>query len=519
MIKSKLARRDYWCLALLCALWVIVVMNHELGHDEAQAWNIARSSTYWWEVIWHSRYEGHTPFWFAVLWPLTKTANPLFMQILSIVLSVTVATLLLRDKIFSIPVTIAILIGYFIGYEYAILPRPYIVALVLCALFASTLARSGSSAFLKLSLLCALLGFTSAFGAALSAALMAMLLIDILIKRTDARPSTAAVVSGLSIYLVIVVLAVYFVVWPIEGRNYETTVLTGERVILMNWSNAMETAVFPHIDRLPFGIGHWLTSNPLGASLTLLLSLGASIAILLFVIDRPAAAAGWLLALLLLTAAALISGSRSERHMGHLFMAALVFIWSRHGLSDWTTLRNYAVPKRLNINWSSRLPRVQRTAGIYLTMILSYQALVGTGAMAMDVNRALTPWDAATRYLTDNEKEPFRLITDHAYSAGALLAHLDIVPYNIRCQCFTRYGRWQGSSIPDSEKEYGDMLVKAWCELSKEGERVLLLRTREHWPIDSPFEPLVELPRGYRDASHVPPVIYQAKDTASNLCN
>ena len=165
------------------------------------------------------------------------------------------------------------------------------------------------------------------------------------------------------------------------------------------------------------------------------------------------------------------------------------------------------------------IAQVQHTAGIYLTMILSYQAIVGTAAMAMDLNYALTPWDSANRYLTDNEKEPFLLITDHAYNAGALLAHLDIVPYNMRCQCFTRYGVWQGSSIPDSEKIYGDMLLKAWCDQSKDGERVLLVRTETQWPVDSPFEPLIELPKGYRDSRHAPPVIYKANNTASNLCH
>ena len=59
---------------------LITMLNHELAHDEAQAWNIARSAAQWPKVIWHSRHEGHSPFWFLALWPLTLTGNPVFMQ-------------------------------------------------------------------------------------------------------------------------------------------------------------------------------------------------------------------------------------------------------------------------------------------------------------------------------------------------------------------------------------------------------------------------------------------------------
>ena len=50
----------------------LVLFNHEMWRDEIQAWLLARDSSNFLNLLNNLRYEGHTPLWHFLLFPLTK---------------------------------------------------------------------------------------------------------------------------------------------------------------------------------------------------------------------------------------------------------------------------------------------------------------------------------------------------------------------------------------------------------------------------------------------------------------
>jgi len=56
--------------------------HHELWGDEIHSWNIAKGSKNFFELILNTRYEGHPPLWYTILWFVSKlTHNPSSIQL------------------------------------------------------------------------------------------------------------------------------------------------------------------------------------------------------------------------------------------------------------------------------------------------------------------------------------------------------------------------------------------------------------------------------------------------------
>lgn len=122
-----------WGIFLLyIALSSFVISHHEIWGDELHSWNIAKSSATFADVISNSRYEGHPPVWYIILWSISRcTADIAWMQVVHwLIISLTVFILLFFSPI---PLFTRILIpfGYFFLFEYAALSRNYAIALLL----------------------------------------------------------------------------------------------------------------------------------------------------------------------------------------------------------------------------------------------------------------------------------------------------------------------------------------------------------------------------------------------------
>src|SRR5690606_9018478 len=66
-------------LAFLLYLVVagIALANHEMWADELHSWNIAKGSGSLPELFNNSRYEGHPPLWYIILWCISKFTHNL----------------------------------------------------------------------------------------------------------------------------------------------------------------------------------------------------------------------------------------------------------------------------------------------------------------------------------------------------------------------------------------------------------------------------------------------------------
>lgn len=503
-----------WLLLFALVLFVTMIY-HELGHDEAQAWNIARAAAGPLDVIWHGRYEGHTPFWHGVLWPFTRLGNPVWMQAISLLMGIIVGTLLLRDKPFNRWVCLLVLFGYFIAYEYPIVPRPYILALTLSALLASHLRHQGHS-FWYLSLLCGLIAFTSAYGVALSVAFMVMVSYECSSVATGKAASRGELAIGIFIFGGLLLLAIGFILLPLD-RGIEYEILSGQEFNIAQLPITMMTPTFPHLDRLPMGIGSWIMSTPWAKFALTSATFATMLGVAIWLSDRPAALTGWLVALLVLPMAMLLSGRISERHLGHLFLAALVMAWARPGLTSvtqWAGWRQW--PSQIVMPLSRIVSR--RLAGIGLCVVLAYHCLVTAGAASLDIRHSQSPWLQISRFLKSNIQGDYVILTDTVYRIGPVLSYLDMEAFDTNCKCWTRYKLWTGKQFPEPEAT-----EKEWCRLSRQGKNVIALLamtnwTMPNWSPDERHQLIAEFPSGYRDTRIPPPRLYRLNKPADEVC-
>jgi hypothetical protein len=120
--------RRFLCLVL--AIYTVAlcysIFTHELWGDEIHSWNIAKASASVCSLLSNTRYEGHPPLWYFLLFIITKFShNPMYMQIAHACICCAIAFLVLFHSGFSIVAKVLIIFGYYFIYEYATLSRNY----------------------------------------------------------------------------------------------------------------------------------------------------------------------------------------------------------------------------------------------------------------------------------------------------------------------------------------------------------------------------------------------------------
>ena len=130
-IDVKLVQK--WVVFLLyITLSLFMISHHEIWGDELHSWNIARFSTTFADVISNSRYEGHPPVWYIILWSISRgTTDIVWMQVAHWLIITLAVFILLFFSPFPFFTRILIPFGYFFLFEYAALSRNYAIALLL----------------------------------------------------------------------------------------------------------------------------------------------------------------------------------------------------------------------------------------------------------------------------------------------------------------------------------------------------------------------------------------------------
>ena len=229
-------------LVLLITYITAIAFHHEFSHDEAQAWNIARAANWPWGVLANARQEGHTPFWYLVLWPFSLTGNPEWMLLVSGSLVVAVAALLLVQRPFPLIVCVLIMFGYLQAYDYATISRPYVLAYTLSAVFAVVIRRSGDQ-LLPLAITCAAMAMSSAFGIVLSVPLMGMALLESFAPGRAA--TTRRRVVAITLYVLVCLIAAAIVVLPLGTTDFEQAMVSGERATSSGYLLTLNNGRFP----------------------------------------------------------------------------------------------------------------------------------------------------------------------------------------------------------------------------------------------------------------------------------
>lgn len=164
---------------LYMILLSVVSCFHEPWFDEAEAWQIAKCSSFYdlFFTVPHS--EGHPPLWYLLLAPFAKTGMPYEFSLSLvniIVISAAVWILMFKTKL---PEAMRLLLPftYFFFYQYGVISRPYSVmtlALMLCSVFYGKKTQKPVRMVLSLALLC----LSSAYGLAMAAGICVVWLIE-----------------------------------------------------------------------------------------------------------------------------------------------------------------------------------------------------------------------------------------------------------------------------------------------------------------------------------------------------
>jgi len=131
---------------LFFVISIIGILHHELWLDEAHHWLLARDSNSMLDLIHNTRQEGHPILWNILLYGInTFTNNPIWMQLLHVVLSSTAVYLFLKNGPFTLLFKLLFIFGYYMLFEYTLLSRNYSIGLLFlflaCSMYSSRHTR------------------------------------------------------------------------------------------------------------------------------------------------------------------------------------------------------------------------------------------------------------------------------------------------------------------------------------------------------------------------------------------
>jgi len=130
--QTSSARMKLWTIFFLYVVVAgIGIAHHEFTGDEIHSWNIVKASSSISDLINNSRYEGHPPVWYLILWSISKfTHNLMYVQVTQLIIASAVVFMVLFYSPFPLITRILIPFGYYFLFEYGILSRNYAIGVL-----------------------------------------------------------------------------------------------------------------------------------------------------------------------------------------------------------------------------------------------------------------------------------------------------------------------------------------------------------------------------------------------------
>ena len=192
------------------------MLHHELSSDEVHSWNIVKGSATYPDLIHNSRYEGHPPGWYTLLWPLSRlTHDAASIQVLHWAIASLVAFLIIFCSPLRLLVRILVPFGYFFLFEYAILSRNYAIGILLGCGICFLLGRNDrdrQGSFLYYVLL-----FCMSNTHLLAAVLGGSLHLYVLLRMRQRNRTPGALVVHALLGVLVLLPSVYFIVPPADS--------------------------------------------------------------------------------------------------------------------------------------------------------------------------------------------------------------------------------------------------------------------------------------------------------------
>jgi hypothetical protein len=217
---SSLHQPVSWKSPLLWAAFLLylsiagfAMANHEMWADELHSWNIAKGSNSFIDVFRNSRFEGHPPVWYIILWAISKFTHSLVaVQVVHLVIAAVPVFLILFYSKIPVGARLLLPFGYFLLFEYAVLSRNYAVGVLLACLICVIMRRHSRYKTMLYYALLLLLANTHLLATLLAGSLH----IYFLLWQTEQKKNKPVIAAHVLLGLMVALTAVYFV-WPPSG--------------------------------------------------------------------------------------------------------------------------------------------------------------------------------------------------------------------------------------------------------------------------------------------------------------
>jgi hypothetical protein len=214
--RPVLGDRMLWSVFILYVLLSgITISHHEPWGDEVHSWNISKASTGFLDLLHNTRYEGHPPGWYIILWTISKfTHQVAYMQAAQWLLACLVVFMILFFSPLPRSSKILIPFGYYFLFEYAVISRNYVAGVLLACCICFIMHRNFRY---KLLLYYGLL-FCMSNIHLLAALLAGSLQLYFLLTQFDQKKKTNIIIWHILLGIAIFLPALYFIYPPSDGQ-------------------------------------------------------------------------------------------------------------------------------------------------------------------------------------------------------------------------------------------------------------------------------------------------------------
>ena len=191
------------------------IAHHEMWGDEIHSWNIAKASASYPDLIHNTRYEGHPPVWYTILWTISKFTHHL-AYVQAVHWFIACATVFLIIFLSPMPLLARCMIpfGYFFLYEYSVLSRNYAIGILLaCCICLVIRKRLPATVLLYYSLLF-LMSNTHLLGVVLAGCLHLYFILFVFEQKRTLKPVVPHLIAGVLIFIP----ALYFIFPPSDSQ-------------------------------------------------------------------------------------------------------------------------------------------------------------------------------------------------------------------------------------------------------------------------------------------------------------
>lgn len=205
-----------WLVMLIYILTAgYTIFHHEPWGDELHSWNIAKASNHFFALIYNTRYEGHPPIWYIVLWTISKfTHNFLYVQWVHLLFAAGVVFLLLFRSPFSLLTKMLIPFGYYFLFEYAIISRNYVIGILAGFLICALMHKEFKYKMVAYYTLLLIMSNTHLLAMVLAGSLH----LYFLISNIEAKKTKQTLLLHFILGVVIFLPAIYFIIPPMDSE-------------------------------------------------------------------------------------------------------------------------------------------------------------------------------------------------------------------------------------------------------------------------------------------------------------